>query len=264
MKTYTLTILFGMLGLSACGGGEPEAAPFAAALGNCREYVGIAPVPAAAIAAPAIASLPAVQSGGKASFKIRASNCGQLSIDGGPPQPTITLQVGVSAVVPVGSDVPPPGFSAQFAFITNNAELAERLRRWGMAVEHDPALSFVYTPEGTGGGRFEAGAQSVQLGAFSLAGKVTPSSAATPPIVVPFVAEWSGAARDGGVVTMRTSFPAIAIGVTPGAALPSVTVTAAPGSTLAAWMDGDSLGFSLSGRFNDCASASMMVAPRAK
>jgi hypothetical protein len=263
LATLSLTTT---LGLAACGGGSDAdpPAPFTVALNNCTEYVGVTTVPSAGVLPLVAPTFTAVETAGTSVpianrstiFKIRTSRCEQASIDGHAARHTTTVQVGVAAAVPAGYDVPGPGYSFQFAYITDNPELFEAMQRWGIAVEYDGSLSHAFTPIDAASGIYAASVHSARLGHFTVGGTVTPPTASSPQIVVPFLAEWSASAGSA-VLSLRTDFPAIAIGSTPTAALPTVTVTATPGSLLASWLGANSAGFTVSSRFNSWASATM-------
>lgn len=264
-KRY-LTVLLAVT-VTACGGGNAPDMPqaFSVSLNDCSEYVGVTLVPSAGVV-PLVATNfvatetapPSVPVANRQAFFVaRTVRCNSTSIDGGVVRPTTLAQIGVSLLRPVGTDVSENGYTYLLAYVTDNAELAERMRSFGLPVEVSTAISHTFTAINPASGSYTAGVNSERLGNFTLGGLVTPPTAATPPIVVPFIAEWlfSGSAT----VRMRTTFPAISIGSPPLNSTPTVTVAATPSSTLARWLGASGGGFFIGSVFNTWTSSTMTV-----
>ena len=114
---------------------------------DCTEYAGVGPVDfgkASALVPPVFTTLLVGSTGG---IVVRATNCKDLSVNGGRKAPTSISQIGIEIVPPDGT-----GDINNFTllYVSDNAELVRAFRGSGVPALYDPTLTYQFTYDSTG------------------------------------------------------------------------------------------------------------------
>ena len=173
---------------------------------DCTEYAGVGPVDfgkASALVPPVFTTLLVGSTGG---IVVRATNCKDLSVNGGRKAPTSISQIGIEIVPPDGT-----GDINNFTllYVSDNAEMVRAFRGSGVPALYDPTLTYQFTYDSTGkAGELYVEVESYGLPAYFLTGtEIDPTAPGSV-----FNANW-WYANSKEVVKQASNFPAIAFGV---------------------------------------------------
>jgi hypothetical protein len=215
--------------------------------GNCAEFVGQGPVPlpqAQRLVPPGYVI--ATTSSGQASIVVRITNCEAVQVGRTRAVPTTISQIGVNIVPPDGTGTIN---NYTLIYVTNNPFLAEALQGAGVPANYDPAITYEYRRDSTGGGVLYGAVPAANVPAYFFYGTETEPP---PNMQQPFVSNW----WHGQIVRVRqqTAFPAISFGPS------NVTLYTSAFSPLGQLIGGNAYGnFSILALRGVYASAEMIV-----
>jgi len=206
MKALAFRYLVGAACMTCVGWGAPGGGKgFVVDFTQCTEFAGVGPVDlakASALVPPVFTTQPA---GTTAAIVVRATSCGDVSVNGGRPVPTIISQIGVEIVPPDGTgDIN----NYTLIYLSNNPELVLAFNRAGVPAALDPDLKYEFTYDSSGtAGELYVEADAFNLPAYFLTGTETdPSGAGSD-----FKANW-WFATPREIVKQASDFPDIAFG----------------------------------------------------
>jgi hypothetical protein len=204
-------LLLCTLGLlaSAClaHGAARAAKPLTVALGQCTEFVGIAPVGLAAARAMVPARYTLQTEAGHARLVVRVADCASVAVGPLPGKPGRMAHIGLMIDSPDGTGTDPNTSINNYtlSYASNLPALVLALRAQRVAAVADTALAYEFTPA-QGPSEFYT-AVAPEFGGdaprWSLHGGIT-----TPAIPSPFLANW-WAASPGLQTKMATTIPLI-------------------------------------------------------
>lgn len=171
---------------------------------DCTEFVGVAPVDAAAARAAVPATYTLVTDGAGARLVVRVADCQRVRVGAGPARPGRVGQIGIIVVSPDGTGTDPATSINNYmlSYATNGSALAAVLRSAGIPVTLDEGLAIETLAQGSRQELFAAVA--ADNARWGLLGQVS-----TPTLSQPFLANWWYSGRQGRA-KMATDIPVIA------------------------------------------------------